>query len=195
VRPPLTPRPLHLVVPLLVAAAALAVPAADAQIQPTGCFTAPRVTASTSWPLPTRAPTGERDTSPDLALDGDDATWFQSNHDSWQYLEVDFGCVGILRGMNRLMSHDGRTDGTRPERGEGLSYSADGQHFPSVGEATTSGWERHGDYSPVAWNRVPYGWSGWLVLDEPVPARYVRFIWDGAGDALNDLELDWERPT
>ena len=189
-RRPTPRRAALLLAPILLALGLLAaIPAAEAQSS--GCFTTPRVTGHTTWPRPTGPSTGEFGTTIDLAVDGQQATWFQSSHDNWQYLQLDFGCVGELRSIDRLMSKNGRISGVRSYQGEGVSYSTDGRSFTELTGATTSGWERYTNYRPQAWHSVGYGWSGKLKLDTPARARYVRFNWDGNADALNELLVDW----
>lgn len=42
---------------------------------------------------------------PRLAFDGRWGTFFMTNHFDWQYVQVDFGCVGTFAGLDRLMSY------------------------------------------------------------------------------------------
>jgi hypothetical protein len=141
-------------------------------------------------PVLTSDRTGLNDTTPASAYDGSVVTFFQSSYDNWQYLQIDLRCPTDLWGMRRYMTLDG-TDisGDRGPQGEGFSYSDDGMNWTPLLGSTTQGWEAYNNYSPHAWDYVPYGWSAWLYPNNPVRARYVRFNWDGNYDALNEVQL------
>ncbi|MDJ0756461.1 MAG: discoidin domain-containing protein [Ardenticatenaceae bacterium] len=128
------------------------------------------------------------------AFDGTIYTAFISTHDNWQYITIDYKCVGTFSKIRRFMSADGRywpASGTRSFQGEGVSYSVDGQNWTQLTGSTTTGWQGYVNYRPHAWHTVNYGWSEWLKLNTPVQARYVRFNWDGDNDALHEIQVDF----
>lgn len=127
-----------------------------------------------------------------MAFDGSVSSFFESSHDNWQYITIDFKCVGTFSALRRYMTTDGdTTSGTRFYQGEGVSYSVDGRTWTNLIGSTTSGWQGYVNYRPHAWHSVNYGWSDWLKLNAPVQARYVRFNWDGDYDALNEIQVDF----
>ncbi|MGI9335064.1 MAG: hypothetical protein ACR2RL_18115 [Gammaproteobacteria bacterium] len=133
---------------------------------------------------------GDRGSNHALAYDNDPASYFASGYDNWQYLQIDFQCIGELRGLRRHMTSDGAdATGQRGSQGEGVSYSLDGITWTQLTGSTTSGWNTYVNYAPHAWHSLPYGWSAWLSLGAPAVARYVRFHWDGDDDALNEIEV------
>ena len=138
--------------------------------------------------------TGLNGTTPAMAADGSTATSFQSSYNNWQYVQIDFSCVGDLSGLRRYMSKGGATGGSRAMQGEGMSYSLDGVTWIDVKRADTTGWESYVGYATTAWHSVPYGWSAWLRLKTPVKARYLRFRWDGDADALGEVEPFFYEP-
>jgi uncharacterized delta-60 repeat protein/uncharacterized repeat protein (TIGR01451 family) len=141
---------------------------------------------------------GEGGTTHPAAYDGNLGTFFNSTHDDWQYVQIDFGCVGDLSAVRRYMSRDGvDTSGARVLQGEGVSYSIDGGNWTNVTGPTSTGWHNYVNYGAQqqAWHTVNYGWSEWLRLNEPVLARYVRFNWDDNHDALHDVEIALAEPS
>jgi hypothetical protein len=140
-------------------------------------------TATTSHP-------GRFGTAAAMIRDRLRATAFDSTHDDWQWVQVDFGCAGLFRGLRRFMSVDEfEADGARSFQGESVSTSVDGILWSQLPAASTWGWEEYVNYLPAHWHTVEYGWSAWLVALEPVPARYVRFHWDGNHDLLREVEI------
>ncbi len=135
---------------------------------------------------------GDGGTTHAMAYDGDVATFFDSTYDNWQYVQIDTRAVGELSALRRNMSRDGSdTSGHRGIQGETVSYSLDGANWTSLTGDTTNGWQRYVNYGATnqAWRSVEYGWTNWLNLNTPVQARYVRFGWDDASDALHEIEL------
>jgi hypothetical protein len=156
-------------------------------VSPAPCGTAPVVTADR--PAVPNRHAGN-------AFDGQSATFFFSSYDNWQYLQVDFGCVGTFTGLRRLMTLGfSQVVTNRGPQGEAASYSLDGQQWTPLTGSTTSGWASFVNYRPHAWHSLPYGWSPTLELDVPVQARYVRFSWDGAGDLLHEVDIDFSVPA
>jgi subtilisin family serine protease len=128
-----------------------------------------------------------------LTYDGNLATYFDSNYDNWQYVTIDFKCVGTFSGLRRYMTQDGsNTSGSRVMQGEGVTYSLDGVTWTNLTGSTTNGWGGYVNYLPHAWHTVNYGWSAWLNLNTPVTARYVRYHWDDDTDALNEIEINFD---
>ncbi len=121
------------------------------------------------------------------AIDGDEATGYRSNNHNWQNVVVDLGCEVPISGVRRKMTGSGATRGLQ---GEGFAISRDGQTWTTLLGSTTSGWSAYANYRPHAWHSVVYGWSRWLRLGTTSQARYVRFSWDGNGDALDEIEID-----
>lgn len=139
--------------------------------------------------------TGEDSATHSLIYDGNSTTYFNSSHDNWQYVQVDFNCVGTLHGIRRLMTHNGiDIGGNRGNQGEGFSYSQDGVNWTDFTGDTTHGWDAYVNYAPHAWHSVKYGWSPWLRLNSSVQARYVRFNWDDNFDAVNEIDIDFVSP-
>lgn len=138
--------------------------------------------------------TGINNTTHSMSVDGTVSTYFQSSYDNWQYLQVDFGEKAKVSRFRRYMTRDGRnTSGNRGNRsGEGFSYSLDGIHWIHVTKHTSQGWENYINYTPHAWHSVAYGWSNWLTLRTPIYARYIRFNWDDARDAVNEIQITYE---
>lgn len=135
--------------------------------------------------------TGLAGTTPAMAFDGTTSTSFRSSYESWQRLDIDYGCVGVLSGVRRYMSRNASTAGTRGAQGEGVAYSLDGVTWTSLSASTSTGWQGYVAYAPTAWHSVVYGWSAWLVPTAPVRARYIRFNWDGNTDALHDVQVQF----
>ena len=129
-----------------------------------------------------------------MAADGKTATGFQSSYNNWQYLQIDFSCVGDFSGVRRYMTRNSATSGRRVLQGEGIAYSVDGVNWINVQRADTTGWESYVGYATAAWHSVPYGWSSWLRLKTPVKARFLRFRWDGDADVLNEIEPFFYEP-
>jgi subtilisin family serine protease len=128
-----------------------------------------------------------------LTYDGSLTTYFDSTHDNWQYVTIDFKCVGAFSGLRRYMTRDGSNiSGNRGLQGEGVTYSLDGVTWTNLTGATTNGWGSYINYLPHAWHTVNYGWSSWLNLNTPVTARYVRYHWDDNYDALNEIEIAFD---
>lgn len=128
-----------------------------------------------------------------LAVDSDLGTFFDSSYIDWQYIQIDFGCVGTFSGLRRYMTRDGSdTSGNRGIQGEGVSYSLDGVTWTNITDVNGTGWEGYVHYAPQAWHTVDYGWSAWLRLNVPVQARYIRFNWDDNYDAVNEVEVDFD---
>ncbi len=135
---------------------------------------------------------GDNGTTHDLTFDGRVKSYFDSSYDNWQYVEIDFNCVGEFAGLRRYMTRDGRdTSGNRGPQGEGVSFSLDGVNWTELTGPRTTGWESYVNYGTnnEAWHSVIYGWSEWLKLQTPVQARFVRFNWDDNKDALNEIEV------
>ncbi len=129
------------------------------------------------------------------AFDGSTGSFFATEHLDWQYVQVDFGCVGTFSGFSRLMTLGNSGAGHRGRQGEAVSYSTDGRTWTRLTGSTTTGWEGYMNYRPHAWHSVSFGWSERLRLDVPADARYVRFHWDGApGHFLHELRIDFTPP-
>jgi Tol biopolymer transport system component/pimeloyl-ACP methyl ester carboxylesterase len=138
---------------------------------------------------------GQSGTTHVMAYDGDPTTFFKSSSTNWQYIQIDLSCVGTFSGLRRHMSRDGSNiQGNRGNQGERVAYSIDGVQWTDLTSSTTTGWQGYTNYQPYAWHSVVYGWSARLNLNAPVQARYVRFHWDGAGDALNEIEITFTEP-
>jgi hypothetical protein len=119
--------------------------------------------------------------------------WFESSYDNWQYVQIDLGCVRRIHAVNRHMSRNGDTSGTRSYQGEAISYSVDGVTWQQFTASNTTGWESYVNYVPHAWHSVEYGWSEWLEpVTDDVPARYVRYSWDGDHDRLEHVGVSWQ---
>lgn len=137
------------------------------------------------------------------AFDGKENTYFSSSSDNWQWVQVDFGCVSTFSGLQRRMGYlkafdrglSVAFDGERQWQGETMSWSVDGRSWTFASHAATTGWQQYVPYSSArdAWHSVEYGWSDELELNVPVQARYVRFHWDGDGDFLHELDIDFDR--
>ena len=154
-----------------------------------------RAAAQSCNPVITSDRTGLAGTTAGQAWDGNNVSFFRSSFDNWQYLQVDFTCVGQLSSIRRYMTRDGvSVVGARASQGEAVSYSMDGVTWINVAGAATTGWGGYVQYSPTAWHTVPYGWSASLRLNTPVQARFVRFRWDGDNDALNEVEFGFLTP-
>lgn len=138
---------------------------------------------------------GLKGTKVEMAFDGDPKTAFVSSDKEWQYLQIDAGCLMQVNGLRRMMSHDGENiKGHRGSQGETVAYSIDGTHWVDFTGDKTTGWQSYVNYRTNAWHSVNYGWSETLLLKVPVYARHIRFRWDGNGDALNEVEVDWQLP-
>lgn len=160
------------------------------------CFSTPQVSGQTIGISPPRTLIGEDDTTIQMVLDGQEGTGFKSTHDNWQYIQIDYGCIGTFRSLDRFMSGaTGSPSGRRGEQGEAVSYSEDGRAYIPLSGDNTSGWEDYKNYATTAWHSVSYGWSGPLTLNTPDRARYVRFKWDGDSDILNELKIAWSGPN
>ncbi|MEM7585341.1 MAG: discoidin domain-containing protein [Acidobacteriota bacterium] len=134
---------------------------------------------------------GVAGTTPQMAADGNSGTAFRSSYSNWQFLQLAFDCEIELTAIRRMMTRNGSsTSGQRSWQGEQVSYSLDGQTFHHITPAASSGWESYVAYHPRAWHSVEYGWSRWLVPNQPVRARWVRFHWDGDSDYLHEVEVD-----
>ncbi len=127
------------------------------------------------------------------ALDGDTATYFQTANNTWQYVQVDLGCSTRFTGFRRNMS--GSLN--RTNDGEQVLTSMDGVTWTPLTGSTTFGWNAYVNYTPDlhAWRSLPYGWSAWLRPNAPSSIRYLRFMWDGNSDALNEVEVDSRLPS
>ncbi|MDJ0756462.1 MAG: discoidin domain-containing protein [Ardenticatenaceae bacterium] len=128
------------------------------------------------------------------AFDGFISSALISSYDNWQYITIDYKCVGTFSRLRRYMTADLNyfaPSGSRTLQGEGVSYSVDGQTWTQLTGSTTTGWQGYVNYRPHAWHTINYGWSEWLTLNTPVRARYVRFHWDGDNDFLNEIEVDF----
>lgn len=149
-------------------------------------------------PLVTGDRSGLNGTTHGLAFDGSTATFFRSSFNDWQYLQVDFGTPGRFSGLRRFMTSNGtNTVGRRTTQGEGAQYSMDGLNWIELTGTNTLGWAGSINYGARlhAWRDLPYGWSASLQPTVPVSARFVRFNWDGDGDALNELEIAFTLPA
>lgn len=147
-------------------------------------------------PVVTSSHLGLYGTTPSMAFDGQHTTSFKSSYENWQYIQVDFGCTGTLSSIRRDMTRNGWSEvGTRgqytPKQGEGASYSLDGVTWIRFTRYNATGWEAYVNYAAHAWHTLPYGFSHTLRLHRPAQARYVRFNWDGDGDAVNELMIDF----
>jgi len=111
--------------------------------------------AQTCNPVVTSDRTGLSGTTPGRAWDGNNANYFQSIYNDWQYLQVDFNCTGQSSSLRRYMTKNGSTAGARADQGEAVSYSLDGVNWVNVTVASTTGWQGYTPYSPIAWKRVP----------------------------------------
>ncbi len=165
-------------------------------------------------PIVTGDKSGVNGTTHNSVFDKNLSTFFKSSYDNWQYVQIDFNCVGEFSGFRRYMTRDGvDTTGyrvfTRPGRlrdrqspisagqGESVSYSLDGVNWTKLTARNTNGWENYVNYSAdtSAWHSVVYGWSAWLHLNMPVQARFIRFLWDDNRDALNEVEVSFTEPS
>jgi hypothetical protein len=126
-----------------------------------------------------------------LAFDGDVNTGFVSSHLDWQFLHIDFGCEGRFRGLRRLLISKVMGRANRGPQGEGVATSLDGQTWTALTAATSTGWEGAVAYAPTAWHSLPTGWTPFLRPTGDVRARYVRFNWDGDGDSLREVEVEF----
>lgn len=126
-----------------------------------------------------------------LARDGNPDTGFVSKHLDWQYLQVDFGCAGSFRGLRRMLVGGAMGSTSRGLQGEGVAHSLDGQNWTTLTAATSSGWEGAVNYAPSAWHSLPRGWTPFIRPKTDVTARFVRFNWDGDGDSLREVEIDF----
>lgn len=120
-------------------------------------------------------------------LDGSATTGFRTASANWQYVTVDLGRPILVSRFRRQMSGTGTTRGNQGER---LQLSSDGTTYRDLLNTEVLGWETYNNYAPEAWDGVPYGWTAWLRIRNPQPIRYVRFMWDGNNDALNEIEID-----
>lgn len=152
----------------------------------------------TYFPCPATVTTshpGRHGTNGGMAFDRLRRSSFDSSYDDWQWLQVDFGCVGAFAGLRRFMTRDGlAVEGARILQGEAAETSLDGVVWTPVLAATSTGWQAYVNYLPQAWHSIPYGWSAWLRTVAPVEARYVRYQWDGDNDRLHEVEIQFARP-
>lgn len=156
------------------------------------------VLSTDAAPVVTGDRTGLNGTTHAMAFDGSLTTSFRSSYDDWQYLQVDFGVAGRFSGLRRYMTSNGTSiAGQRTTQGEGAQYSLDGANWFELTAHNTRGWEDYFNYGARqhAWRNLAYGWSAWLDVTNPVSARYVRFNWDGANDALNEVEIGFFSPA
>lgn len=126
-----------------------------------------------------------------LARDGNPETGFVSSHRDWQFLQVDFGCAGSFRGLRRMLVGGSMGSTSRGLQGEGVAHSLDGQTWTTLTAATSSGWEGGVAYAPSAWHSLPIGWTPFIRPKSAVTARFVRFNWDGDGDSLREVDIDF----
>lgn len=126
-----------------------------------------------------------------LARDGNPETGFVSKHLDWQYLQIDFGCPGSFRGLRRMLVGGAMGLTSRGLQGEGVAHSLDGQNWTTFTAPTSSGWEGGVNYAPSAWHSLPVGWTPFIRPKTDVTARFVRFNWDGDGDLLPEVEIDF----
>lgn len=126
-----------------------------------------------------------------LARDGNPDTGFVSKHLDWQHLQVDFGCPGSFRGLRRMLVGGAMSPTSRGLQGEGVAHSLDGQTWTTLTASTSSGWEGAVNYAPSAWHSLPNGWTPFIRPKADVTARFVRFNWDGDGDSLREVEIDF----
>lgn len=131
---------------------------------------------------------GVNGSTPGRAFDRDLATGFATNFNSWQYLQLDFGCPVRVTGIRRHLSSS--TSPNRVQQGEQVLVSSDGVNWTHLTPQTTFGWSGYVAYSPNAWHSVPYGWSAWLRPTTALTVRFLRYRWDGNNDVLNELEVD-----
>lgn len=128
-----------------------------------------------------------------MTYDGDLTTYFESTHHDWQYVQIDFKCVGTFSGLRRYMTQDGSdASGNRGAQGEGVTYSLDGVTWTNLTNTNSNGWQGYNNYAPTAWHTIKYGWSSWINLNTPVTARYVRYHWDDNFDAVNQVEINFD---
>lgn len=107
-----------------------------------------------------------------------------------------------LTKLRRFFSHSsGSTSGARTSQGEKVQISADGSTWAWLSDSTTSGWSSaYVNYGGGdAWHTVTYGWSAWLVLNDPTDVRYVRFHWDdnygvsvAGSELVAEVDLDFD---
>lgn len=122
------------------------------------------------------------------ALDGSTSTGLQTNSTNWQNVTVDLGRPVLF---SRLRRHMNGTGTTRGAQGERVQVSLDGTNYRDLLATDVTGWEGYNNYAPEAWDTVTYGWSEWMRVRNPKSVRYVRFLWDGNNDSLNELETDF----
>lgn len=121
-------------------------------------------------------------------LDGVTTTGFQSGSTNWQNVVVDLGRPVLFSRFRRHMSGVGANRGNQGER---VQVSLDGMSYRDLLASDVAGWESYHNYAPEAWDAVPYSWSAWMRVRNPVSVRYVKFLWDGNNDALNEIETDY----
>jgi hypothetical protein len=134
---------------------------------------------------------GINNTNALMVVDGSTVSFLMTGYDDWQNVQIDLGQIGYFSGLRRYMTRNGTAaSGSRIGQGEAVSVSTDGVNWLQLTGDKTSGWDSYVNYRPHAWHSIPYGWSAWLRPNAPMPVRYVRFEWDGDGDALNEVEID-----
>ncbi|MCA9961766.1 MAG: hypothetical protein KC443_22155, partial [Anaerolineales bacterium] len=144
-------------------------------------------------PIVTGNRSGVNGTTHQMTYDGSVSSFFDSSYSNWQFIQIDYQCVGEFSALRRYMTRDGDdASGTRWIQGEGVSYSLDGVTWKQLTNTNSTGWQIYTNYAPHAWHSVSYGWSAWLKPNAPVLARYVRFNWDDDFDALNEIEVEFQ---
>lgn len=58
-------------------------------------------------PVVTGNKPGVNGTTHKMAFDGSVSSFFDSSHDNWQFIQIDFQCTGIFSGLRRYMTRDG----------------------------------------------------------------------------------------
>jgi hypothetical protein len=155
-------------------------------------WTSPNLSQPCS-PIVTGSKPGVNGTTHPMTYDGSVSSFFDSSYSNWQFIQIDYQCVGTFSALRRYMTRDGDdVSGTRWIQGEGVSYSLDGVNWTQLTSANSNGWQIYNNYVPHAWHSVSYGWSAWLKLNTPALARYVRFNWDDDFDALNEIQVEFE---
>ena len=152
-------------------------------------------------PVVTGSHSGLSGTTHAAVVDGSLWGYFQSSHDNWQTLQIDYRCTRTLYGVRRAMGRIVPAGpswytisfiGTRPSQGEKFAYSMDGANWTEITDGTSTGWEGYNPYARgLAWSRAPYGWTEHLRLDTPAQARFLRYSWDGERDLVNEIEADF----
>lgn len=126
-------------------------------------------------------------------IDGNTATHYGSGNNDWQSVTIDLGCTARVTGVRRNMVAITPGFASRSGQGEMVSVSNDNVTFTPLTFPTTFGWgPPYVNYGAQlqAWHSVGYGWSRFLRPNTPIQARYVRYQWDGAFDAVTEVEVD-----